>query len=317
LQQVNHPYYRNKGLRLQLLLDAVHEKSGQNDLQMSLHTVQIDMAHHNHTGDTELGNDDWETYLQLEPQLATLGSEKAMEFYTDFHCKRAVNLMDMFRYDEAGQVLIATGQKEEDFAKNTAAMFGSQPEDLPKERIGWVYSSLGQVCAFQGNRDRAEEMFRSALQCFDKKNDIEREWVYLGHLACDFPEDSQSLLNEVFEHLPQSTDPFEEPFILALKLKTVYVFGNAEQQKQWAENILTFIKNNEETLPFEHPWGLIYQITAMLFDKIGNTELTQFMFHQALWAFDNGEGVLKELGRYCQLRMKGKPLSEKIRFNYW
>ncbi|MDR2344481.1 MAG: hypothetical protein LBE18_00285 [Planctomycetaceae bacterium] len=317
LQYVNHPHYRNKGLQLQWLLDTVHEKSGQNDLQMFLHTLQINMAYHDHTGNTELGDEDWETYRQFEPQLVTLGSEKAMEFYTDFRCKRAVNLMDMFRYDEAGQVLIAAGQKEEEFAKNTAAMFGCQVKDLPKERIGWVYSSLGQVFAFQGNRKRAEEMFRNALQCFDKKNDIEREWVYLGHLACDFPNDLQSLLSEVFEHLPQNTNPFEEPFILALKLKTVYVCDDAEQQKQWADDILTFVKNNEETLPFEHPWGMIYQMAAMLFDKIGDTEHAQFMFHKALWSFNKGEGVLKELGKYCQLRSKNELLPKKIRFNYW
>ncbi|MDR0704420.1 MAG: hypothetical protein LBF88_05465 [Planctomycetaceae bacterium] len=317
LQHVNHPHYRNKGLQLRQLLDTVYEKSGQYDLQTALYTLQIDMAYHDHIGNTELGDEDWETYRQFEPQLVTLGSERAMEFYTDFRCKRAVNLMDMFRYDEAGQVLIATGQKEEEFAKNTAAMFGCQVEDLPKERIGWVYSSLGQVFAFQGNRERAEEMFRSALQCFNKKYDIEREWVYLGHLACDFPNDSQSLLSEVFEHLPQNTDLFEEPFILALKLKTVYVFGNTEQQKQQAGDIVTFVKNNEETLPFGHPWGLIYQMAAMLFDKIGDTEHAQLMFHKALWSFNNGEGVLKELGKYCQLRSKNKPLPKKIRFNYW
>ncbi|GHT47031.1 hypothetical protein FACS189454_09040 [Planctomycetales bacterium] len=317
IRNINHPARRKKGLRLQQLLDAVHEKSGLNDLQMSLHAIQTDMAYHDHTGNVELGDADWEQYLQLEPQLNKLAAAKAMEFYTDFRCKRAVNLMDTFRYNEAGEVLIAAGQKEEEFAKNVSEMFGGNEEDFPKERRGWVYSSLGQVFAFQGNKERADEMFRNALQCFDKQGDIEREWVYLGHLACDFPNESQALLNEVLEHLPQSTNPLEEPFILALKLKTAYIFGTQEQQRQWTDDILTFVNRNAETLPMEHPWGLIYQMTAMLLAKLGDCEHAEFMFDHAIRSFNQGEGILKDLGKYCQLRKNGKEVPPQIRFNYW
>ena len=273
------------------------------------------MAHHNHTGNIAAGNADWEQYLQLEPQLAALG-EKAMEFYTDFRCKRAVNLMDKFRYQEAADVLIVAGQTEEDFAK-TAVLFGGSPDDFPKERRGWVYSSLGQVLAFQGKKEQAEEMFRNALRCFDKKEDIEREWGYLGHLACDFPDSSQTLINEVFQHLPQNTNPFEEPFILALELKRAYIFGDTEQQKQWAEKIRAFVESNDAALPSGHPWGLIYQMTAMLLRKNGETGFASYLFGKALWSFGKGEGILQELGKYCKERKNGKPVPEKIRFNYW
>ncbi|MDR1493283.1 MAG: hypothetical protein LBT05_11255 [Planctomycetaceae bacterium] len=317
LRNVNHPFYRKKGLQLQTLLDAVHEKSQLNDLQTYLHTLQIDMAYHDHTGNVELGNYDWEQYLELEPQLATLGAEQAMEFYTDFRCKRAVNLMDEFRYDEAAKVLIQAETKEENFVNNAVKMFGGNANDFPKERRGWVYSSRGQVFAFQGRKALAEQCFRDALKCFDKQDDIEREWVYLGHLTCDFPHDSQDLLNDVFENLPSNTSPFEEPFILALKLKAVYVFGDTEQQTDWAEQMLTFIRNNEETLPTDHPWGLIYQMTAMLFEKINNKNQANHFYDLALDSFRKGEGILKELGKYCQLRKQGKPAPEKIRFNYW
>jgi tetratricopeptide (TPR) repeat protein len=316
LRNVNHPHYRKKGLQLQTLLDAVHEKSQLNDLRAYLHTLQIDMAYHNHTGNIKLGDFAWEQYLKLKPRFLELG-EKATEFDTDFRCKRAVNLMDEFRYDEAADVLIQAGEKEEKFAQLNANFFDGNPDDFPRERRGWVYSSLGQVLAFQGDKEQAELCFRDALRCFDNKDNIEREWVYLGHLACDFPQDSQALLNEVFEHLPQNTEPFEEPFILALKLKSVYVFGDTASQNDWAKQMLVFIHNNEETLPTDHPWGLIYQITAMLFDKLGNKNQANNFYDLAIDSFCQGEGILQELCNYCKARKQGKTVPEKIRFNYW
>ena len=213
-------------------------------------------------------------------------------------------------------MLDVAGRKEEDFAR-TAALLGGSSDDFPKERRGWVYSSLGQVLAFQGKKEQAEEMFRNALRCFDTKEDVERVWVYLGHLACDFPKNSQALLDEVFQNLPQNTDPFEEPFILALELKRAYVFGNTEQQKKWAEKIQAFVESNDAALPSGYPWGLIYQMTAMLFRKNGETGFASYIFDKALWSFGKGEGILQELGKYCKERKKGKPVPEKIRFNYW
>jgi tetratricopeptide (TPR) repeat protein len=316
LRNVNHPHYRQKGLQLKILLDAVHEKSQLNDLRTYLHALQIDMAYHNHTGNIEASNSDWEQYLELEPQLGKLG-EQAMEFYTDFRCKRAVNLMDEFRYDEAVDVLTQARQKEENFAQRAADCIGGQPDDFSKERRGWIYSALGQVFAFQGKKEQAEQCFRDALTCFDKKDNIEREWVHLGHLACDFPQDLQTLLNDVFEHLPPNTDPFEEPFILALKLKSVYVFGDMTSQNDWAKQMLAFTQNNKKKLQTDHPWGLIYQITAMLFEKLGNKSQTKKFYDLAINALNKGEGILQELGKHCNARKRGKTTPEKIRFNYW
>jgi hypothetical protein len=225
--------------------------------------------------------------------------------------------------------------KEEDYRKKTASMLNGEPEQIDAVQIGKVYNTLGQSLAFQGNDLQwAENSFRYAIECFKDENSIERSWVYLGHLACDHPNELRSLWDEVVTHLPSGEDPFEKPFVLALKLKAALVFYDDVTQNEWLDNALPVLESCPDNIKRQHPWGLIIQTTALICVKLYQItkdeklqEVANYLFDWAIDSFSQGEGLLKHIGKVCKLRKKqfnNETLTQEeqekinqLRFNYW
>ncbi|MDR1385297.1 MAG: hypothetical protein LBJ67_15825 [Planctomycetaceae bacterium] len=332
---VDHPLERDRAIRLSELLDAIVEKSGEDNLLFQLYSLLVQFSFTNHTGNTQKSNDIWENWLKYESHLPSIGLEYGLKFYTEFRLRRAVNLMDMFQYSEAETVLLDGITKEEDCRVKIAALFGCEPDRFDSVQIGKIYNTLGQLLAFQGNDLQwAENSFRYAIECFKDANDIERSWVYLGHLACDHPNELRQLWDEVAAHLPSGENPYEKPFVLALKLKAVLVFYDNETKIKWAEDVLTVLENCPDFLRRQHTFGMITQTTAMIYAQLrqetGNENMrttAHNLFDSAIDSFSHGEGLLKHIGNICKLRKKQLHVTRlmpeeqeqinQLRFNYW
>lgn len=310
LKKVDHPSHRHKGNLLAALLEAVYRKSGVRNLQCELYSVMIPFSAANHSGDTQRANALWRTYLELENELPSLGGEAGMAFQTEFRCRRAVSLTDQFRFLEAEKVLVEIGAKEDDFRGKMAVIFNTTVENINAYRLGMCYSTLGQACAFQSSRPErrgmAESLFRDALACFEKPLDQERVWVYLGHLACDFPEDGRALWEEVESHLPtfdgDNADGLDKPFVWALRLKEVLVFGDDEQKKQWLQRSAKMLKDCPQEVLAVHPFGLILQMLAMLAVSLKEEDEATRYFQQAEHSLGAGENLLQLLATISRLR---------------
>ena len=109
----------------------------------------------------------------------------------------------------------------------------------------------------------------TCVNCSDSK-DIERQWVYLGHLACDMGElIGKTLWKEVTDNL-DGIDDLQLivgdgcQFLLALQLKGKLVFGTNGQIIQLAD----ILANNQPLNNFSanvknaHPYGLILQMAG-------------------------------------------------------
>jgi hypothetical protein len=309
---VDDPLERDRAVMLSELLDAIAEKAGDKDLLFQFYSLLVKFSFANHTGNFQNGNLMWAEWLKLEPLLRYVGFEHGVKFYTEFQLRRAVNLMDMFQYAEAESVLLDGATKEEDCRKKMASVLGCEPEQIDTEQIGKVYNTLGQSLAFQGNDLQwAENSFRYAIECFKDENSIERSWVYLGHLACEYPNELRHLWDEVVTHLPSGENPSEKPFVLALKLKAALVFYDDVTQNKWLNDSLSVLDYCPDNIRRQHPWGLVMQITALtcvqLYQTTKNEKLqtvANYLFDWAMDSFSQGEGLLKHIGNVCKLRKK-------------
>ncbi len=310
-RNVDTPQDRRTGLELLVLLQAVHEKSKKLDLTADLYEILVPFSAANHAGDVLQANELWEHYLPLEKELPRLGPEKGLEMETSFRCRRAVNLMDQFRFAEVEQILTDIGMKEERFRKQIAEFFGTEPDRLDRRRLGICYNTLGQACSFQSadpeKRKLAESLFRSAIECFTNDSDIERAWVYLGHLACDFPENGRDLWNEVSvrlcELLDESIDALAKPFVFALLAKGALVFGDEQEKRRWNDELDKTLNEIPEEILAVHPFGLILQTSAMLNDILGRPDKAKARFRQAERSLMSGAELLKILATFCRLRL--------------
>lgn len=316
-EKVDRPQDRPQGLELADLLETVYRNSNTDDLLSELYMILIPFSVANHTGDTDKANELWERYLASEKKLPSLGAEQGMEFAVQFRCRRAVSLMDQFRFSEAETILVEIGVKEENFRKKMSEHFGVDVESISRHRIGICYSTLAQACAFQSydpqKRDMAEELFRNALNCFDKRGDLERIWVYLGHLACDFPENGRSLWDQTEENLKKlcgkRIDGLEKPFVLAVLLKGCLVFGDSAKMKESITAFDSLSGDYPDDLLNCHPYGLILQIQGLLNAALWRETKDDGFRKQAVMFFERsrkslslGDSLLKTLGTVVSMR---------------
>lgn len=177
------------------------------------------------------------------------------------------------------QPLIDKGLATLDALRSTYGINREQP--FPDRPIGACFGTLGQVCAFIGTPElleKAEASFRCALTLFDDERDRERQWIYLGHLACDIGDKTRArrLWMEVCTALPTlSRHDFSKnlnnPYMLALALKGVLHFGE-ELPRISLDLPLSVLGLKEEELPEYHPYGLILQALAMICQRQGEEE---------------------------------------------
>jgi hypothetical protein len=232
--------------------------------------AQARLSFANHTGDVAAADELWADFEQrVEPRLAALGL-KGFQLRAELRTRRAVSLTDQFLYDEAEGVLqpvIADQEKVRDVLRQ-------QPGQEALYELGACLGTLGQVCAFRGTKDqqdRAETYFRQAMTYFPEAGDRGRQWVYLGHLACDRgAEAGRALWDEVTRELPElgGDAPIARAgaqFLVALQLKGLWVFAGVERLRAFLERwdkeklLDRFLPEQRQQIPF----GLIQQAVAL------------------------------------------------------
>jgi hypothetical protein len=186
-----------------------------------------------------------------------------------------VHLTDRFEFETAKTTLEEVVSARKGWLDVLAKQLGTTTDKLPAQELAECYGSLGHVNAFLGDREEAEKDFRQALEHFNKPRDRERQWVYLGHLACDHgpSEKGMSLWNEVAENLQVTlSQPVVRPggqYLLALQLKGAIVFSDVSSLEQFSASILK--TKFEDTFPSDelkqNPFGLIHQARGMLYQR--------------------------------------------------
>ena len=311
------PGMAKHGLRVADRLDELLSGTELYTTETQVRLIQARLACANHTGDAEMADAAWREYAALEPQLVELGA-KGLQLKAEMRNRRAVSLTDLLRYDEAERILEDLISAEQSVLETLASQFGVPADSLPDYELGACYGTLGQVYAFKGTANSAEACFRHALTRFSEESDRQRQWIYLGHLACDVGARGRSLWDEVGNNVPElsSMQPIAQPgaqYALALQLKGMLVFGSNEQVAEFCQ-IWDDSKPLDAYSPdarAEHPFGLIHQSLALLCARLcESTEDSALVmranqeFAEAHRLLESGGPILQLLGCICWLRWR-------------
>ena len=198
---VDRPGGAAQGLAKAELARNLRKSAGIESLESEVLFLQIRLSYANHTGDVQAAENIWREYHALESRLHELGAD-GLRLISEARNRRAVNLTDQFRFDDAEQILSDIVTERESWEQELAGRFGVAIGAMPSRELGACLGSLGQVYAFRGSAGdfaRAETCFRRAMSQFKMAADIDRQWVYLGHLACDQREEGRALWEETLE----------------------------------------------------------------------------------------------------------------------
>lgn len=264
----------------------------------------------NHTGHVEEARRLWNEYGAVEASLGT--SLELQHFVGAMRGRWAVSLTDQWRLAEARQVLESFIPRHEEALAQLAQALGRPGLVPPIPELGALYGTLGQVYAFSeraGDSARAEGAFRHAikLEAGDAAG-CERQWVYLGHLACDRGEAGRPLWQEVMAHLPDvgGVAPVVEeggPYRLALQLKGQVRFGTPASRQ-------TFLSTWDATDPpaqyadelrQQHPFGLIYQAAGLVRTQAWRESAAREQAQRALDDFDRAAAHMEGQGPLLQV----------------
>jgi hypothetical protein len=266
----------------------------------------------NHFADSPTADAVWREYLATEPALVALGLE-GIQPAAEIRNRRAVSLVDVFALDEARQTVVDVL----DMQQRALAAIAPLANGTPRSRsVGACYGTLGQIEALSGSPEAALAAFRAALDQFVDPRDRERQWVYLGHLACDLgPEAGAPLWREVCEHVRalRSPDPASGPgmqFVLALQAKAHAVLEPLDRTREHLDRW-------ESVRPLEawpatqrhgHPFGLVRQGVGLSWERLARSGDTRAeararsAFAEAAAHMAKAGGLLRVLGAAATLR---------------
>lgn len=316
-KQVENPSTAREGaVRAELAMDILPDDD-KNVLARAL-LVQAMLSYANHSGDIESADQSWKQYLKLEKKIQRQGIE-GLKLRAEIRNRRAVSLSDRFDYEGAAEVIEELLKPLEDLHRNLGGGDGDTDDGLPMYELGACYGTLGQVYALSGMegwRDRARDCFSKAMALFDNPDDIERQYNYLGHLACEIGDEAADLWEEVCLAIPElkSTEPITgsgNQFKLALQIKGRLVFGERKDQTAFAEVLGSedFEDGYTDSEMDRHPFGLIFQDAAMLYADLwretGGLEhynKAQFFFKRAIRRFSREHILEKLVGLIAVLR---------------
>jgi hypothetical protein len=275
-----------------------------------LRVLQALLSAANHTGRIDEARRLWEEYRQAENALGT--SLELQQFLGDVRNRWAVSLTDQLRHTEARAVLEDFIQDHEQTLQRMARRLGRPGLTPPIPELGALYGTLGQVYAFSESPEdnvRAEGAFRHALRLQEgDAGGCARQWVYLGHLACDRGESGRPLWDEVCSHLPAvaGTTPVaadQGQFLLALQIKGLLCFGTAAARKAFlaAWDTSNPPAQYPEDQRQQHPFGLIYQALGLLRAQVWRESGPPEEATRALEEFDRATKHMEQHGALLQV----------------
>jgi len=296
--------------------------------------AQAGLSYANHTGNTESADEIWKNYEEfIEKKLIGHGSD-GLKMRLEIRNRRAVSFTDRFQYENALAVigeLIGEKQETRNLLKDKYKL---NDNELPDAELAACYGTKGQILAFMGgseNFDQASYCFRTAMELNPTPENIERQWVYLGHVACEMGvDDGRQLWTETKENLPElkESEPVNRScgqFVLALQLKGQCCFSSLGEIKGIVDQIVSDeyewgYSHEEMSL---HPFGLIYQSIGQLAERVWResgekerkyVDLALQYYISARKVMKNGGALLELLSHAANLRHK--LLSVEAKSNY-
>lgn len=217
----------------------------------------------NHRGQSTEADDAWKQCLDLEAELLVQEGLQGLEKLGTLQNNRAVSLMDQGRFAEAMSLLDSCISRRREIL-HTANI---QSDAL----LGKMLGTSGQLHASAPSRDhpRAEAAFREAMTRFPNPRDRDRQWIYLGHLACDAGPAALPLWQEAQAKLFPDNPGFPvqgrgSQFLLALQAKGLLVFGTQDHRSLWLRHWQESLRSFPAAMGRDHPFGLIFQNAALL-----------------------------------------------------
>lgn len=275
---VDSPGTSDEGIKTADLIHRIVNLSGSENIGAEVLYLQACLSQANHTGNVSKAESIWANYERIEPELYKLGAE-GLRLMAEMRNRRAVNLTDNFRYGESLDIILKIISDKEMDLYEQAKRFNISREELPSYELGACYGTLGQIYAFLGTEETqkmAIDAFTRAISRFVDPKEIDRSYIYLGHLACDIGEKGRKLWDNAicgrFPALPKMYPVNESglQYMLHLQVKGHLVFGSkentAEFLSQWESITDKFNYSLQETS--QNPFGLIYQGIAMNYERL-------------------------------------------------
>jgi hypothetical protein len=295
----------------------LNQRLRQPDPRTRLWALQALIAAANHSGASEQAEQLWDEYLRLESGLGT--SEELLRHAREIRNRRVVALTDRFRYGEAQTLMEQLTRAQERLWAQQSEVLGRSVPAGPNPELATLYGTLGQVYAFLGTAElqqRTEQSFRRSVALQADETGRLRQWVYLGHLACDRGEAGRSLWAEACRAFPAlgGTGPItgeQMQFALALQAKGLLCFGTAEAQEAFLtargeQDPLSAYPSEERA---QHPFGLIHQTMGELYAaswrrtrRRDRAETSLEAFRVAAEQMTAQDGILAVLGHIAWLR---------------
>lgn len=258
--------------------------------------------HRGSEGDAEMV---WKEFLSLEPELRKNENLECLKAIAVAKNDRAVSLIDRGDFQEAMDLLspeISRRQKILECA-------GINKDAALAKMLG----TSGQIYAIAPDPlhsfDDAERSFSEAIRLFADDRDVDRQYIYLGHLACDKGETGRNLWNEVAERifpggLQTPVTGKHTQYKLALQIKGLIVFGSKDDAESWFKAWDEAFNKFEENERKEHPFGLIYQAAAILAHKYGlfPEERMDWIAHSIRLMSREHSDILQRLAHIARIR---------------
>lgn len=289
------------------------------DAETAASRVWVRFAVANHSGDVAEGERVWqEIATNSEPLYRRLSPEKELEFRTEIGLRRAVNLLDSFRFDEARRVVDDLIERQEEAFRffQSSKFFKNRTK---RAILGRCYSQSGQIDACLGKLESARQKFERAAAQYDAKTDagdLDRNAIYLGHVACDMRrfavgDCGKALWEKTLANLPttQNAPPNKRlslkdlndnnKYWAPLLLKGVCLFGTdddvADRLEDWNKSPLkTSIFQRLKAKQSEWPDGIILQSVAVLNARLQRILRAQKYVDETRGAFDDAISALQK-----------------------
>jgi len=277
----------------------------------------------NHSGDTKEGERIWGEKKSLLPELRRHGLE-GLKFEAELRNRRSINLMDQFRFDEAIEMLRELVSERTRLVDSAVTEYGFTQEALDNfsdDSLAACLGSLGQSLAVSGGKgiDEALTCLFKAIALFKNQSDRERQWIYLGHLACEQPDSGLPLWERVSNALPELkmselVSGHGNQYKLALQLKGLLVFAAPKNIAKSLEMFETAVESYSLEARQSHPFGLIHQAAAICAIRLQNElpsekpsawgDFANHQFNLASTHMATGGAILQLLSSASRLRQQ-------------
>ena len=276
-------------------------------LELTNYRVRITLA--NHLGRPFEAFQAAQSYQELikEPErnvFAAFSTEKELEFRTDMALRCEVAYVDQFDYQNAKNELedfVALQEKTFKFY-NDLTIPGKSSIPRKSLSLGRCYGALGQIYAFQGDCKTAVQFLNKAIRHFDAEaflGDIQRDLIYLGHVACDMARDAdndaaRAEAVELWERVSHDLNlpswdnlaeleklADENRYTFALIVKAMAFFATQIEIRRflnaWASSSPLFKRINDASnkTSFEHPYELICQSIGILWERSVGVDVSE------------------------------------------